>query len=87
MLDSGLEEDIAVIIPHQANLRILKKLPSSLISTLKFYINIEKYGNTSAASIPIAFDEYMSAAPGRRIKKLFCRVRRRANMGAAMLTL
>jgi len=49
---------INLMIPHQANIRILKKLVSRLgISQEKVFINVQKYGNTSAASIPIALDE------------------------------
>lgn len=45
------------IIPHQANLRIIDYAAKKLnISLSKFYINLEKYGNTSSASIPIALD-------------------------------
>lgn len=51
-------DDISLMIPHQANIRILKKLMSRLgISQEKVFINVQKYGNTSAASIPIALDE------------------------------
>ncbi len=49
---------IDLMIPHQANIRILKKLVSRLgIKKEKVFINVQKYGNTSAASIPIALDE------------------------------
>ena len=56
---SGLSvDDIALLIPHQANLRIIQGLAKSLEMPLeKVYINIDRYGNTSAASIPIAFCE------------------------------
>lgn len=51
-------ESLKLIIPHQANIRILKSLVDRLGLPLeKFYINVNKYGNTSAASIPIALDE------------------------------
>ncbi len=51
-------EDIDLMIPHQANIRILKKLVSRLgVKNEKVFINVQKYGNTSAASIPIALDE------------------------------
>ena len=51
-------EDIKVIIPHQANLRILQGMAKRLnISMDKVYVNIEKYGNISSATIPIALDE------------------------------
>lgn len=50
--------DIKIIVPHQANARILASAASTLgIGMDKFYINIDKTGNTSAASVPIAFDE------------------------------
>ncbi len=55
--DLGVE-NIALVIPHQANIRILNKVMSSLgIPAEKVFVNVEKYGNTSAASIPIALDE------------------------------
>lgn len=51
-------DDIKVMIPHQANIRILRKLMERLgVASEKVYINVNKYGNTSAASIPIALDE------------------------------
>ncbi len=51
-------EDIAYIVPHQANKRIIASASKSLkIDAEKFYMNINKVGNTSSASIPIALDE------------------------------
>ena len=51
-------EDIRYIIPHQANERIIKISAKKLnIDIEKFFINISNYGNTSAASIPIAIQE------------------------------
>nr|MBF0221760.1 ketoacyl-ACP synthase III [Desulfobulbaceae bacterium] len=51
-------EDISYVIPHQANIRILNSLLERLsVPPEKVYVNIHKYGNTSAASIPIALDE------------------------------
>ncbi len=48
-------EDIDLIIPHQANLRIIEAAARGLKLPLdKFAINVDKYGNTSTASIPIA---------------------------------
>lgn len=50
--------DIKCIIPHQANFRIIEAASRRLNIPLdKFYIDLDKYGNTSAASIGIAFDE------------------------------
>ena len=52
------EEEIKYIVAHQANLRILEHAAkSSGISLDKFFVNLDKYGNTSAATIGIALDE------------------------------
>jgi 3-oxoacyl-[acyl-carrier-protein] synthase-3 len=46
------------VIPHQANLRILEVLAEYLeIPMERFFVNVDRYGNTSAASIPMAMDE------------------------------
>jgi len=51
-------DDVSLIIPHQANLRIIDALARlTKIPTDKFYVNLDRFGNTSAASIPIAFHE------------------------------
>jgi len=51
-------QDVDIMIPHQANIRILSNLRDRLgIAEEKVFINLSKYGNTSAASIPIALDE------------------------------
>lgn len=51
-------EDINLIIPHQANQRIISNVAKKFnISNDKFFVNLEKYGNTSAASIPMALCE------------------------------
>ncbi len=50
--------NIACVIPHQANLRIIDVIAQSLELPLeRFFVNLERYGNTSAASIPLALDE------------------------------
>ncbi len=50
--------DVKWIIPHQANLRILQQMAKRLdVSFEKVYLTIEKYGNISSATIPIALDE------------------------------
>ncbi len=64
--------DVDLVIPHQANTRIIQ---SSVIKQLKIpeqkvFINLEKYGNTSAASIPIALCEAIEAGrvrPGQNL--------------------
>ncbi|MCM8808599.1 MAG: ketoacyl-ACP synthase III [Candidatus Omnitrophica bacterium] len=61
------KEDISIIIPHQANLRIITGIAKNLeIPIEKFFINIEKYGNMSAACVPIALDEAVKTG---KIKK------------------
>ncbi len=51
-------DDIKLVIPHQANIRIIKALAERLeLPEDKVFSNIHKYGNTSAASIPIAMYE------------------------------
>jgi len=51
-------DDIGLMIPHQANMRILNNLRERLkVPEEKVFVNLSKYGNTSAASIPIALDE------------------------------
>jgi len=50
--------DIKLLIPHQANIRIIESVAKKLkIPMEKVFVNLDKYGNTSAASIPIALDE------------------------------
>ena len=50
--------DVAHVIPHQANVRIVESMANRLEIPLgKFYCNLDRHGNTSAASIPIALDE------------------------------
>lgn len=51
-------DDVALVIPHQANLRISQAVAKRLgVGMDKIYSNIHKYGNTTAASIPIAMSE------------------------------
>ena len=51
-------EDIACVIPHQANMRIIEAIADRLdIPLEKFYVNLDRYGNTSAAAVAIALDE------------------------------
>ena len=51
-------EDISLLIPHQANIRIIETVAKRIkIPREKVYVNIEEYGNTSSASIPIALNE------------------------------
>ena len=51
-------DEIACVIPHQANRRIIETLADELAIPLeRFVIHLDRYGNTSAASIPLALDE------------------------------
>jgi 3-oxoacyl-[acyl-carrier-protein] synthase-3 len=51
-------DDIDLVIPHQANLRIIESVAKRLDMPMsKVYVNIDRFGNTSAASIPIALSE------------------------------
>jgi 3-oxoacyl-[acyl-carrier-protein] synthase-3 len=51
-------QDIACVIPHQANLRIIEAIADRLKIPLdRFYVNLDRYGNTSAAAVAIALDE------------------------------
>jgi 3-oxoacyl-[acyl-carrier-protein] synthase-3 len=60
-------DDIDLMIPHQANIRIIDAVVKRLhFPPEKVFINVEKYGNTSAASIPIAIAE---AAEAGKLKK------------------
>ncbi len=56
---AGLQpEDIACVIPHQANLRIIDAIADRLaVPNDRVFINLDKYGNTSAAAVAIALDE------------------------------
>ena len=71
---SGLEtEDIDWFVLHQANKRILDRVAKNLRAPdEKFYQNIDHYGNTSAASIPIALDEMAEKGLLRRGQKIIC---------------
>jgi 3-oxoacyl-[acyl-carrier-protein] synthase-3 len=51
-------EDLDLLIPHQANLRIIEAVTKRFKMPMeKVYVNVDRYGNTSSASIPIALDE------------------------------
>ena len=50
--------DVTLLVPHQANRRIMEMVQKAIgLRDDQVYVNIEKYGNTTAASIPIALDE------------------------------
>jgi len=59
--------DVACVVPHQANMRIVEAIRNRLdVGPEKFFVNLDKYGNMSAASIPVALDEAIREG---RIKK------------------
>jgi len=60
-------DDIAMIISHQMNARIIESAAKRLqLPDEKMYLNIAEYGNTSAASVPLAFDECIRAGKIKR---------------------
>src|SRR5215475_9916381 len=65
---NGLKsDDIALVVPHQANLRIIKAMQERLgVEDSKVMINIDKYGNTTAGTIPLGLRD---AVAQRRLKK------------------
>jgi 3-oxoacyl-[acyl-carrier-protein] synthase-3 len=51
-------DQISLVIPHQANIRIIEALAGNLKLPMdKFFVNLDRYGNTSSATIPLALDE------------------------------
>ncbi len=61
------KEDVSLVIPHQVNQRIIDSAMHKLnLPPEKAFVNIDKYGNTSAASIPIALDEAVRAGKVKR---------------------
>jgi 3-oxoacyl-[acyl-carrier-protein] synthase-3 len=63
--------DIACIIPHQANMRIVDAIADRLgVPVERFFINLQRYGNTSAASIPVALAEAVAEGRVRRGDKV-----------------
>lgn len=52
------KEEVTWVVPHQANIRIIEVVAKKVgIPMDKFYLNIERFGNTSSASIPVALNE------------------------------
>ncbi len=61
-------DDLALIVPHQANIRIIEQSLNKFLKIPheKVFNNMDRYGNTSAGSIPIALDEALAAGKLRR---------------------
>lgn len=56
------KEDVGLVIPHQANLRIIEGLVKEMdLDPARVYVNIDRLGNTGAATLPIALDEALRA--------------------------
>lgn len=68
------QEEISFYILHQANKRIVEAIAKRLGEPLeKFPMNLEEYGNTSSASIPILLDELNRAGKLQKVRRLFSR--------------
>jgi len=72
LADAGLTgDDIDLLIPHQANLRIIEATAKHGHMPMdKVFVNVDRYGNTSAGSVPIALDEAMQSGriqPGMKV--------------------
>lgn len=64
-------EDIDLFILHQANVRIISSVAKRLgVDMAKMPVNLDKYGNTSAASIPILFDELKKSGALKDVHKI-----------------
>jgi 3-oxoacyl-[acyl-carrier-protein] synthase-3 len=60
-------DDIACVIPHQANMRIIEAIANKLGNCMdKFYINLDRVGNISSGSVPVALDEAMACGRVKR---------------------
>jgi 3-oxoacyl-[acyl-carrier-protein] synthase-3 len=86
--DAGLSPgDVDWVVAHQANLRILTQVAARLDVPLeRFVLNIERYGNTSSASVPIALDEAVRdgrVAPGQTV--LMCALGAGISWGSALV--
>jgi len=64
-------EEIALVIPHQANLRIIQAVAKNLSFPMeKVYLNIHRYGNISAASVAVGLDEVITSGRIKRGEKV-----------------
>lgn len=79
--------DVDLVVAHQANYRILQALSQRVeIPMERFYVNIQRYGNTSSASIPIAFDEVVRDGRLRRGQTvLMCALGAGISWGSALV--
>jgi 3-oxoacyl-[acyl-carrier-protein] synthase-3 len=79
--------DVDLVVAHQANLRIIEGVAQRVgLPMSKFFLNIERYGNTSSASIPVALDEAVRAGvvkPGMTL--LLCALGAGFSWGSAVV--
>jgi len=63
--------EVDLVVPHQANARIVEAVARRLgVGMERFVLNLDRYGNTSSASIPLALDEAVQTGrlePGKRV--------------------
>ena len=88
--EAGIDADsVDWVVPHQANTRIIAQVSQRLgIPLDRFVLNIERYGNTSSASIPIALDEGIRDGriqPGHRV--LMCALGAGVSWASALVTI
>jgi 3-oxoacyl-[acyl-carrier-protein] synthase-3 len=80
-------DELSLVVAHQANLRIIEGVAQRLgLPMSRFFINIDRYGNTSSASVPIALDEVVrqgKVKPGDTL--LFCALGAGLAWGAATI--
>jgi 3-oxoacyl-[acyl-carrier-protein] synthase-3 len=69
---AGIElDEVDLVVPHQANIRIIEALARSLdFPMARIFVNVECYGNTSAASVPMALSEAVAAGRVKRGDRL-----------------
>ena len=87
MLEGHDADELGLVVPHQVNLRIIDAAAEKLgIPMEKVQVNIQKYGNTSAASVPIALDEAKAEGKLERGKLLvMCAFGAGLNWGGALV--
>jgi len=80
-------EDVDLVVAHQANLRIIDGVAQRVgLPMSKFYLNIQKYGNTSSASIPVALDEAVREGKVKEgMTLLFCALGAGFSWGSALV--
>ncbi len=86
--DAGIRaDDVDWVVPHQANMRIINQVASRLgIPLDRFILNIDRFGNTSSASIPLALDEGVRdgrVRPGQTV--LMCALGAGISWGSALV--